>query len=81
MAEKTTANWDVYDWLDVYASQKRRCPKCGDHDVKYGVHNPTRGYSLSVVCNACRHSDKGQNSGADAERLVSDWHEAPPSKP
>lgn len=78
MAEKDTNNLDVYDWLDVaeHNRWRRRCPKCGGEDVKYGIHNKaTAGCELSVRCNECRNEETGDNSGSDAERMVRDWHE------
>lgn len=81
MAEKDTSNWGVYDWLDVMAYNriKRRCPKCGEIDVKFAIHSRGGVMSshVSVCCNGCRHGDEGQNSGADVERIVREWHESP----
>lgn len=80
MAEKDTKNWDVYDWLDIaeYNNWKRRCPMCGETDVKYAVHEKSIiGCELSVRCNDCKHCDRGDNRGDDAERLVREWHEQP----
>lgn len=79
MAEKDTSTWDVYDWIDVMDNNglKRRCPNCGDSDVKYAVHSKAQvGCELSVKCNACGRCDQGNNSGADAERMVRDWHQS-----
>lgn len=81
MAEKDTSAWDLYDWIDVmeHNRAKRRCPKCGETDVKFAIHS--RGGIMSshfsVLCNDCRHSDEGENRGADVERIVREWHESP----
>jgi hypothetical protein len=81
MAEKDTAEFGVYDWLDVmeYNRAKRRCPKCGGIDVKFALHSRQGIDSshMSVLCNECKHSDSGLNSGPDAERIVREWHELP----
>lgn len=68
---------DVYDWLETadIVNWRRCCPKCKSDDVKYAVHSGPIKEKLSVMCNSCRHYDSGLNSGADAERLVTEWHE------
>lgn len=69
---------DIYDWLHFADAHgwHRRCPKCGDEDVKYATHSKEIVFcELSVRCNACRHEDSGDNSGADVERMICEWHE------
>lgn len=76
MAERDLSNWNLYDWLDAaaYAGWKRRCPKCGETDVKFAIHSrDVVGCDLSARCNDCKHEQSADN--ADVENLVRDWHE------
>ena len=70
--------WDIYEWLNfaLVNKWKRRCPVCGDGDVKYAIHSKDIvGCELSVRCNNCRKEDCGNNSGEDVKRLTIEWHE------
>lgn len=74
-----TREWDVYDWLEVAATKEwaRRCPKCGEKDVKYATHITPAGSTLSVCCNDCKYCNTDGGRGADVERIVREWHEQP----
>ena len=76
MAERDTSNWNIYDYLDAasYNGWKRRCPKCGETDVKFAIHTKAiAGCEVSVRCNDCGHEESGDMP--DTERLVRAWHE------
>lgn len=65
---------DIFDAMDAHPERKRRCPKCGDDDVKFGNHDKAyRGFTTSVHCNEC----KADETSNDAETLFLRWSEGP----
>lgn len=64
--------WDLLDTVDP---ADRRCPKCQGVDCKYGTHSFFhRGFSLSIQCNDCHHSEK--SNANDCENIIYNWHKS-----
>jgi hypothetical protein len=65
--------WDLLEIADDDKSLRRACPKCGDDDCKYGLHD--RNYSkcdVSILCNKCRHSEKANNP--NYHEIINNWY-------
>jgi len=65
--------WDLLEVADDDKTLKRVCPKCGDSDCKYGLHDRANSKcDVSILCNKCRHSEEANSPNYDA--IINNWH-------